>query len=483
MTSKPNSSAGHEPAPTGPIPGVQGLPAIFFDVSELFYNSKLKYYGIAKVVSETAYEMSLIRPDVRFVVFSPAHRRFFEVLPRIGEESENGVFDPNMPEKAVPIWMRHTFHDRHVARDAGILFARPVVRTINLLRWQNAAGFVREVDLNDGVLIAMGRPKLMFDYIQDLKRQRSSVRFFPLLHDLIPLHDFSGRKTHSFPRNFLHDNIGVIEFATGLLANSQFTCRDLQDFSDRGILPPLPPIATVPLVHEHRNIADEPSVEPPDDPYLLCVGGLLGRKNLEAIFNAMRLRADQGKPVPALVLAGARRKSVENALQQADYRGIADKVVFITDPGQTDLARLYREALALVIPSRMEGWGLPAGEAFWHGTPVISSSAPALVEVCGDLGLYFDPDDAGELAGHIDRLMRDTDHRTELKARIQAARKTLRTWSDFARDTLDVVEAMVAPGPRDDETRRSGVDEPESLAASYGSELDRDISDARSGTG
>jgi len=469
------------------------MSEIFFDVSELFYSSKLKYYGIAKVVSETAYELSLIRPDVRFVVFSPAHRRFFEVLPRIGGESENGIFDPNMPEKSVPIWMRHTFHDKHVARDVGILLAKPVVKTINLFRWHNAAGFVRDVDLNDGILIAMGRPKLMFDYIQDLKRARSSVRFYPLLHDLIPLHDFTGKKTHSMPRNFLHDNIGVIEFASGLIANSYFTGRDLQDFSDRGILPPLPPIATVPLVHEHREIADEQSVEPPSDPFILCVGGLTGRKNLEAVFDAMRLLGEQARPVPTLVLAGARRKSVESALQQPDYQGIADKVVFIANPGQSDLARLYSEALALVIPSRMEGWGLPAGEAFWHGTPVISSSAPALKEVCSDLGLYFDPDNAGDLAHHIDRLMHDTDHRTELKARIRDARTTLRTWKDFARDTLAAVETLssekaghAAPPPHGetaDKTTSSHVHGSESWSAGSNSALDRDISGTRTSTG
>tara|TARA_Y100000815_G_scaffold114849_2_gene103764 strand:+ start:8613 stop:9974 length:1362 start_codon:yes stop_codon:yes gene_type:complete len=452
------------------------LPEIFFDVSELFYSSKLKYYGIAKVVSETAYEISLVRPDVRFVIFSPAHRRFFEVSPLIGEESENKVFDPNIPEKAVPIWMRHTYHESHLARDAGILFAKPVIKAINLSRWRNAAGFVREVDLNGGVLIAMGRPKLMFDYIQDLRRERNSVRFFPLLHDLIPLHDFNAKKTYSMPRNFLHDNIGVIEFASGLLANSHFTCGDLQDFSRRGILPPLPPITAVPLVHEHRDIGDKPSVEPPSEPYLLCVGGLLGRKNLEAVFNAMRLRVEQGKPVPALVLAGAHRDSIAKALGRTDYRAIADKVVFIANPGQTDLARLYREALALVIPSRMEGWGLPAGEAFWHGTPVISSSAPALMEVCGDLGMYFDPDDPGNLAGHIDRLMHDQDYRAELVSKIKAARNTLRTWNNFARETLDAVERMLASERSEynapatiNATRRSRSDKPESPADSSGS--------------
>lgn len=434
------------------------MSAIHFDISELFYHAKLKYYGIAKVVCETAYELSRIRPDVKYVVFSPAHRRFFEVTPRIGPESDNHLFDPNMPEASVPIWMRHSFHAPGRLHMAAFHLVRPVIKTINQVRWQSAREHVREVDLEGGALIAMGRPKLMFDYIQDLKRARSSVRFFPLLHDLIPLHDFGPKPRYALPRGFLNDNIGVIEFASGLIANSEFTRRELEDFSSRGILPPLPPVAAVPLVHEHRDMGDGQRVEPPHGPYLLCVGAQTGRKNLEAVLNAMCALDERGRSLPTLALAGAPRKSIQEFLQQPKYGRIAGKVVTVANPGQTDLACLYREALALVIPSRMEGWGLPAGEALWHGTPVISSSAPALKEVCGDLGLYFDPDNSAELARHIDRLMRDTVHRAGLKAKIAARRPALRTWNDFARGTLEAVDAMLAGKPVSSRFPRAAYD-------------------------
>ncbi len=91
-------------------------------------------------------------------------------------------------------------------------------------------------------------------------------------------------------------------------------------------------------------------------------------------------------------------------------------------------------ALALIMPSKLEGWGLPAGEALWCGTPVICSTAEALQEVCGNLGLYFPPDDAVMLADIIARLMNDQGFRLAVSERICEARHSLRTWRAVAQD-------------------------------------------------
>lgn len=84
---------------------------IYYDLSEQFLSSgiKFKYYGIARTVMEVGYELSLSSADVRFVVFSPAHDRFFEVKPRIGAASVTGVFDPNLPAEAKPLRLRYSF--------------------------------------------------------------------------------------------------------------------------------------------------------------------------------------------------------------------------------------------------------------------------------------------------------------------------------------------------------------------------------------
>jgi glycosyltransferase involved in cell wall biosynthesis len=58
---------------------------------------------------------------------------------------------------------------------------------------------------------------------------------------------------------------------------------------------------------------------------------------------------------------------------------------------EDELAALYRGALALVMPSREEGFGLPALEAMACGCAVITSSAPALVEITGEAALHVAP--------------------------------------------------------------------------------------------
>ena len=60
------------------------MATLYYDLSELFLASgqKFKYYGISRTVMEVGFELAGMDADVRFVIFSPAHGRFFEVSPR-----------------------------------------------------------------------------------------------------------------------------------------------------------------------------------------------------------------------------------------------------------------------------------------------------------------------------------------------------------------------------------------------------------------
>jgi len=149
-----------------------------------------------------------------------------------------------------------------------------------------------------------------------------------------------------------------------------------------------------------------------------------------------------GKAVPQLVIAGSHRKRLRRYASRPVFRGIQGKLIFIDNPNQTDLVKLYKGALAVVMPSKLEGWGLPAGEALWCGTPAVCSTAEALQEVCGDLALYFEPDDASRLAQIIEKLETDIEFEHELRKRISEARPTLRTWNEVARETLASMQAL-----------------------------------------
>ena len=150
---------------------------------------------------------------------------------------------------------------------------------------------------------------------------------------------------------------------------------------------------------------------------------------------------EQGRPVPHLVLAGAHRKRAEQYINLPEHSLIRDKIHVVLNPNQSELRNLYKNALALVIPSKMEGWGLPLGEALWMGTPGLASTAPALREVGGTLAQYFEPDDVTKLAGYIDMLHSDLAYRTKVRTHIQESRDQLRSWADVAQDILRAVSA------------------------------------------
>lgn len=416
------------------------MGVLYYDLSEQFLASglKFKYYGISRTVMEVGFELARADADVRFVIFSPAHERFFEVTPRIGDDSPTGVLDPGLPPEATPIRMRYTFPKPNKLRDLLYPIALWGARMINRRRWRSVpADAVREVNLEGQTLVSLGRPKIMADYLTALGRDGITVKLNPLLHDMIPIYEFAHSSSKLFSNNFTHDNHIVIRGSERLLSNSAFTKAEIERFSASGHLPPVPEVVAVPLCHQLRPTNEPVNQTGPDEPYLLCVGILTGRKNLECVMEAMLHLHDTGRKVPPLVLAGAQRKRTDTYLEQSRFDPIRDRLHIITNPNQAELRRLYEGALALAIPSRMEGWGLPLGEALWLGTPgLASNAAEALREVGGDLAQYFDPDDPQALAALIDALQSDPEAYAALKDRIAAAKGSLRTWKDVAQDIL-----------------------------------------------
>ena len=409
---------------------------IVYDLTEALLAStgRFRFYGIARTATEIAMGLQRLDPSIRFGVWVRGHDVFHEVQPRV---LDDGSIDLNVPSGVRQLRLRRHYPRANPVRDAALAVARPIVAAINRRRWNASGGTLRPIDLEGAILTTPSRPKLIADFADVLARRGTTIGLVPLLYDLIPLHE-TAERNGSFASGFLVDNRRVIEASEAILAISRFTASEIEGFAARNVLPTPPRIVPIPLVHECPE-GDGPPASPPAEPFLLAVGSATGRKNLEAVFEALLHLGETGRAVPLLVLAGAARKRTHAMLATERYAPIRDRVVYRENPQQADLVALYRAALAVVVPSRIEGWGLPAGEALWFGTPAICADIPALREVAGDLGLYFDPDDPRALAAHVTRLMGDEPFATALRAHIEAAHGMLRRWTDVARDYHDAL--------------------------------------------
>jgi glycosyltransferase involved in cell wall biosynthesis len=133
-------------------------------------------------------------------------------------------------------------------------------------------------------------------------------------------------------------------------------------------------------------------------PFILSVGTIEPRKNLQVLFEALRLLP------PSLQLGVVGRSGWDgpSILRTVEELGLAGRVVRLGFVPDESLPRLMASAAAVVYPSRYEGFGLPVIEALATGTPVVASDLPVFREVGGASVLYFDPVDSVDLAETIE---------------------------------------------------------------------------------
>lgn len=170
--------------------------------------------------------------------------------------------------------------------------------------------------------------------------------------------------------------------------------------------------------------------------YFLRVGNFYPHKNVENLISAFNVFQEKNKGIK-LVLVGKKDffyKKIENLIKML---GIESKIIFVENPKDSELIPLYRNAVATIVPSFMEGFSLTAVEAMSVGSALIASDIAVHREICQDSALYFNPERASDLVLIMELLIKDNGSRKELikNGKLQAKKYS---WGKMARQTLEI---------------------------------------------
>lgn len=176
--------------------------------------------------------------------------------------------------------------------------------------------------------------------------------------------------------------------------------------------------------------------------YLLMVGSAYPHKNHAAVLEAWKA-ISRKYPELHLRIVGTKDTFMERVMKRANALKLSN-VEFLGQLSDEELDRVYEGALALVFPSRWEGFGLPPLEALAHGIPVLSSNASCMPEVLGDRGvIYFNPDSPDAIVKAVENLLRDPGGVHEEAIQAIALLRTRHDWKIAAARTIRAIEEAI----------------------------------------
>ncbi len=178
----------------------------------------------------------------------------------------------------------------------------------------------------------------------------------------------------------------------------------------------------------------------------LYVGGFSPHKNLESLVAAFHSLAarEEFKDV-VLVMVGdtsgdAFHTYFATIAAQVEKLGLKDRVIFTGYLDDEQLVVLLNIACVLVLPSLMEGFGLPAVEAAACGCPVIATTASPLEALLDGGGIFIPPSEP-EITAALEQVLGSRDLRARMSERGLAAARRL-TWEAAAQQMMRVIRTV-----------------------------------------
>ncbi|MDR2148720.1 MAG: glycosyltransferase family 4 protein [Tannerella sp.] len=174
------------------------------------------------------------------------------------------------------------------------------------------------------------------------------------------------------------------------------------------------------------------------DNYLLAVGAIEPRKNMETILKSIK----QGNIALPFVIVGKETNYLRVIKQLIMELGIEQQIIFLHNVSIEDLPAIYKMSDIFIYLSMFEGFGIPIVEALSVGVPVITTRGGVFKETGGNTCLYVDYDNIDEMAAGLELLLSDQNLRKQM---IDDGLKHVQLFSDenIAKNILKTYHSII----------------------------------------
>ena len=304
--------------------------------------------------------------------------------------------------------------------------ALPLIPTFARLAALHAANV-----LGSAVLDALLRGTDVFHAGNLVRQSPGKARLTATIHDLTSwiMPEFHTQSTLRADRTFEER---ILKRADALIAVSENTRQDA--IRMLGVRPER--IRTI-----YSGVPDDyfdATPRPRQKPYVLYVGTVEPRKNLDTLLDAWRAVTADLREHFDLLVAGP-----QGWHASATMARIRAESVYLGYVPETDMPGLIAGATLFVYPSLYEGFGFPVVQAMAANVPVLCSNTSCLPEITGGAAALADPRSVAEVAAQLSRLLEDPGERSRL-ARLGRAQAEKYKWDRCARESLDFFREVAA---------------------------------------
>jgi glycosyltransferase involved in cell wall biosynthesis len=372
-----------------PAPQSESTPAtapVLLDISRLIWRARRAGpSGIDRV--ELAYAQHFLAADARRPAYAVVH-----VLGRLFALSPSGA--RRFVRKLAARWQGNPAGGRQGA------IGRLLELYASLLtgRWRLGLELRRQLRRHPAppVFVVVSHHHLSREHTLRAIRRAFGVRCVCLLHDLIPI-DYPEYVQAGKAQRHRRLIETIIRCFEAVIVNSATTAESFRHFlsSDceqrltrTGVHIALPGARAFPSPESRLQLSPAPG----SVPYFVVLGTIEPKKNHLLLLNLWSRLATTLATPPRLLVIGARGWENEQILDMLErsrrLRGLVEEHNRLDDAA---IGSHLRGARALLVPSFVEGFGLPLAEALASGVPVICSDIPVFREVGRDVPDYADP--------------------------------------------------------------------------------------------